>query len=93
MIDRRRKGFGLIVNTAVAVVIVAVALIIGIYVIGSIQQALPTSNLPESAAGNITKVIGTVYSAYQLMPILIIVLIAAAIIGTIFVFGGRSPTR
>jgi NADH:ubiquinone oxidoreductase subunit 6 (subunit J) len=93
MIDRRRKGFGLIVNTAVAVVIVAVALVIGIYVIGSIQQALPSSNLPQEAADNISKIFGSVYSAYSLMPIMIIVLIAAAIIGTIFIFGGRSPTK
>jgi len=75
------------------VVILAVAMVIGIYVVGSIQSALPTSSLPASASGNITKIFGTVYSAYQLMPIMIIVLIAAAIIGTIFVFGGRSPTQ
>jgi len=93
MLDRKRKGFALIVNTAVAVVIVAVALVIGIYVIGSIQQALPTSNLPTSVQGNITHIFSSVYSAYSLMPIMIIVLIAAAIIGTIFVFGGRSPTQ
>ena len=90
---RNKRGVSIIVNTAVAVVIVAVALVIGLYVIGAIQNALPTSNLPAEAQNATTAVFAQVYSAYGLMPILIIVMVAAAIIGVIFVFGGASPTR
>jgi NADH:ubiquinone oxidoreductase subunit 6 (subunit J) len=93
LLERRRAGYTQFVGVAIIAVILAVAMVVGVYVIGSIQSALPVSTLNDQANESVSKIFGTVYSAYQLLPILIIVVIAAAIIGAIFVFAGRSPTR
>ena len=76
--------------TALALVVIAVTMIIGIYVYSSIYGNINTSALDATAQSTITSVNSTVYSGFNLLVILIIVLAAAAVLGGVYLLRGRG---
>ena len=89
----KRKGVSSITGTVMGVIVVAVFMVIGIYILSSIQSTMPTVSNDTNPQANqtITNVWQSTYQAYGLLPIVLIVLVAAAIIGVLLRgFGARE---
>lgn len=75
---------GGLISVILAVVVIAVSISIGVVVFAQVSQNLPT--LSGQANTTAVAIQNQTYSALQLAPILLIVLIAGAIIGALLIF-------
>lgn len=78
-------------GSVLAVVVAAVAIVVGLFVIGTLQTSLNTSGLTSQAQTGIGNVFGTTYNAFQLLVIVIIVIAAVAILAVLI--GGLAGGR
>ena len=78
----------IMVGAVIVFILAAVSLIIGVYVFAKIHANIDTSSLPADAQQAISKTTTTTYQAFQLLPISLIVLSAAVILGILVRFGG-----
>jgi len=87
-----QKGYQGAVGTVVTIIAVALAIVFGGIIIGSVQGSLP-SNLDNSTTTLITGVINNVYNAFNLMGSSIIVMVAGFILSVLvagfLVYGRR----
>ena len=68
------------VDTVITVVVVAVVAVVGILIYSEVDQAISVSGSLSSSKGNLTSGFG---DAMELVPIVLIVLVAALVIGVI----------
>lgn len=76
--------------TAIALVVIAVTLILGIFIYATIFSSINTSALDATAQTTINTVNTTAFSAFNLLAILLIVVAAAAVLAGVFLLRGRS---
>lgn len=82
------KFKGQVANTAIGLVIAAVALVIGVLVFSEVFDALPVlSGTANTTAGDIRD---TTFDAFNLAAIGLIVLAAVAVLSYIFLLGRRA---
>ena len=84
----KRRGISL--GAVLALVIAAIALVVGVYLIGTFQSVLNTSGLPSTAQVAIGSVFSTTYSAFQLAVVGLIVIAAVAILSLVVSGFGRG---
>lgn len=72
------------VDTVLGLVITGIVLVIGVFIFGEVSSHIETEN-----NGTLDNVIGDLEGAYGMTPILLIVLVAAAIIGILMRFRRR----
>ena len=77
----KRRAISL--GAVLALVIAAIALVVGVYLIGTFQSVLNTSGLPSAAQTSIGSVFSTAYSAFQLAVVGLIVIAAVAILSLV----------
>jgi len=89
---RQRKGqiFDVFIAIGIGLVVVAVVLGIGAYVVSEIETELPQGGIPENIANFSLEAMNT---AGSWLNIFVIVAIAVAIIGLIFMFAGTAGGR
>ena len=83
---------GYITVTAIVISVIAsmVVLWIGIPILTNVESSMP-SLPPGSVAENaFVKIQQTGWSAYQLLPIILLILVAAGILGVLVQFGGGA---
>jgi len=86
---------GVSIGAVLTVVVAAIALAIGLYLLANFQLVLNTSGLPTAAQTAIYNVFATAYTAFQLLVVGLIVLAAVAILSILtggFGMGG-GPQR
>lgn len=79
-----------VTGTAIAVVIVAVLIMVGLIVFGYVRDAMttPMDNINSATLNNsVSNVESNTYSGFDLLSVSVIVLAAVAIIATIFLLG------
>ena len=76
------------VGAVIVFILAAASLIIGVYVFAKIHSNIDTSSLPANAQQAISEATSTTYQAFQLLPISLIVLSAAVILGILIRFSG-----
>ena len=70
----------------ITIVVLAITIVFGGIILGMFQGAVPTSNLPSEAQTAISNTFTTVWNMWPLLTLVILVVIAAAIIGYLGVF-------
>lgn len=78
----KRSGISTLA-AVLAVIVAAVALVIGVFVIANLQTSLSTSGLASAATTAIGNVFSTTYNAFNLLVVAVIVLAAVAILSII----------
>jgi sterol desaturase/sphingolipid hydroxylase (fatty acid hydroxylase superfamily) len=87
---------GVSIGAVLTVVVAAIALAIGLYLLANFQLVLNTSGLPSAAQTAIYNVFATAYTAFQLLVVGLIVLAAVAILSILtggFGMGGGGGGR
>ena len=74
-------------------VVAAVAILVGILVFYKIAGSIPTTGLSSAATSAISNVQATAGSAFNLAPVILIVLVASAVLGVLIAWTGAGPTR
>ena len=70
------------VGTIISIVVIGVVTLVGILIFSQIQQSLPTAADPQLQNAS-TEVVGGFGDAMQLVPIVMLVLVAALVIGVV----------
>jgi len=80
---------GYIPVTVIVISVVAAMLVmwIGIHILANVETSMPSLPAGSAAENAFTKIQQTGWSAYQLLPIVLLVLVAAGIIGILAAFG------
>jgi len=73
-------SFGGLSRTAGVLVAIAVAGVIGVIVVANVQSSLNQAAFPAAANTSITNIFTQSYSAYNMWPIVLIVVIAAVVL-------------
>jgi len=87
-LNLRRDSRG-VTAIILGLVIAMVTMIVGLFIFSSITEQLPTLE-NDVAQGQMENMLQTSYDVWGLVPIILIVLVAAAIIGVIVGFGGAG---
>jgi hypothetical protein len=82
-----RKGQVAVIT---GLVVAAVAILVGILVFYKIAGSVPTTGLSSAATSAISNVQATAGSAFNLAPVILIVLVASAILGVLIAWTGRG---
>jgi uncharacterized BrkB/YihY/UPF0761 family membrane protein len=85
---RVRRALGP-VEGALTILIVGIFLAVGPFVFGFLQNGLNTNNLPAAAAASVGNTFTQIYSAWGILPIVLVVLALVVIISAVFLLVPR----
>ena len=82
-------ALGRLSGVAIGIVVVALVFAIGAVILGGVQSSTTDMNMTAEAQSAVNKVFSQSWNAYNLLPIVIFIIAAGAVIYAIRGFGGE----
>jgi len=84
------RGYLPVTVIVISVIAAMIVMWIGVQILANIETSMPSLPSGSYAENAFAKVQSTGWNAYQLLPIVLLVLVAAGIIGILVQFGGGA---
>jgi len=84
------RGYLPVTVIVISVIAAMVVMWIGIQILANVETSMPSLPAGSAAENAFTKIQQTGWQAYQLLPIILLVLVAAGILGVLVQFGGGA---